>query len=49
VAPTRNHWLYRQSQFKAYFLDDQNQEQIHHELSTFIFEENGSWFYSDGD
>jgi SEC-C motif-containing protein len=35
-------------EFKAYFLNDQNQKQIHHELSTFIFE-NGSWFYSDGE
>ena len=35
-------------EFKAYFLDDHNQKQIHHELSTFIFE-NGSWFYIDGE
>ncbi len=35
-------------EFKAYFLDDQNQKQIHHELSTFIFE-NGNWYYSDGE
>ena len=35
-------------EFKAHFLDDQNQKQIHHELSTFIFE-NGSWFYIDGE
>ena len=35
-------------EFKAYFLNDQNQKQIHHELSTFIFE-NGNWYYIDGE
>lgn len=34
-------------EFKAYFLDSKLQKQIHHELSTFKFE-NGSWFYVDG-
>jgi SEC-C motif-containing protein len=34
-------------EFKAYFLDGKLQKQIHHELSTFKFE-NGSWFYVDG-
>ena len=34
-------------EFKAYFLDNALQNHIHHELSTFIFE-NGSWFYVDG-
>ena len=34
-------------EFKAYFLDNALQSHIHHELSTFIFE-NGSWFYVDG-
>ena len=34
-------------EFKAYFLDSMLQNHIHHELSTFIFE-NGSWFYVDG-
>ena len=34
-------------EFKAYFLDSKLQNQIHHELSTFKFE-NGSWFYVDG-
>jgi SEC-C motif-containing protein len=35
-------------EFKAYFLDDSKKQQIHHEKSTFIFE-NGSWFYSKGE
>ena len=34
-------------EFKAYFLDAFGKNQIHHELSTFKFE-NGSWFYVDG-
>ena len=34
-------------EFKAYFLDENKQNQIHHEFSTFI-KENGSWFYLDG-
>ena len=34
-------------EFKAYFLDEKLQKQIHHELSTFKLE-NGSWFYVDG-
>lgn len=34
--------------FKAYFLDADNQSQIHHEHSRFVFE-NGAWFYVDGD
>jgi SEC-C motif-containing protein len=34
-------------EFKAYFLDEKLQNQIHHELSTFKLE-NGSWFYVDG-
>jgi SEC-C motif-containing protein len=33
--------------FKAYYLDYQLKAQIHHEHSTFTFE-NGSWFYVDG-
>lgn len=33
--------------FKAYYLDYQLKAQIHHEHSTFIFE-NGTWFYVDG-
>jgi SEC-C motif domain protein len=33
--------------FKAYFLDSKLTAQVHHEKSTFIFE-NGSWFYVDG-
>jgi SEC-C motif-containing protein len=34
-------------EFKAYFLNAFGKNQIHHELSTFKFE-NGSWFYVDG-
>lgn len=34
-------------EFKAYFLDENKQNQIHHEYSTFK-QENGSWFYVDG-
>ena len=34
-------------EFKAYFLDSNLQNQIHHEFSTFKLE-NGSWFYVDG-
>ncbi|QBN20552.1 YchJ family protein [Flavobacterium nackdongense] len=34
-------------EFKAYFLDANKQNQIHHEFSNFI-KENGSWFYVDG-
>ena len=34
-------------EFKAYFLDEKKQNQIHHEFSTFK-KENGSWFYVDG-
>jgi SEC-C motif-containing protein len=33
--------------FKAYFIDENKDNKIHHELSTFVFE-NGSWFYVDG-
>lgn len=34
--------------FKAYFIDAENQSQIHHEHSRFLFE-NRAWFYVDGD
>ncbi len=34
-------------EFKAYFLDKNKVNQIHHEFSTFK-QENGSWFYLDG-
>jgi SEC-C motif-containing protein len=34
-------------EFKAYFLDENKENQIHHEFSTFKLE-NGSWFYVDG-
>ena len=34
--------------FKAYYLDSELKEQIHHEHSTFVFE-NKSWFYVDGE
>ena len=33
--------------FKAYYLDYELKAQIHHEHSTFTFE-NGTWFYVDG-
>lgn len=52
---TNNQWLQLQIlnstentvEFKAHFLDNKLQKQIHHELSTFKFE-NGTWFYVDG-
>ena len=52
---TSNQWLQLEIinatentvEFKAYFLDSKLQKQIHHELSTFKFE-NGKWFYVDG-
>jgi len=34
-------------EFKAYFKDENKQNKIHHEFSTFI-KEDGSWFYFDG-
>ena len=34
-------------EFKAYYLDQSLKTTIHHEKSTFVFEE-GSWFYLDG-
>ncbi|SMP28499.1 SEC-C motif-containing protein [Flavobacterium hercynium] len=34
-------------EFKAYFLDANQQPQTHYEFSTFKFE-NGVWFYVDG-
>lgn len=34
--------------FKAYYLDNHRQEQIHEEKSTFVFED-GKWFYVDGE
>ena len=34
-------------EFKAYFIDNSLQANVHHEKSTFQFE-NGSWFYVDG-
>ncbi|MET0759575.1 MAG: YchJ family metal-binding protein [Flavobacterium sp.] len=52
---TKNQWLKLEIlnasentvEFKAYFLDDTLEPQIHYEKSTFKFE-NGSWFYTDG-
>ena len=35
-------------EFKAYFLDYSNHQQVHYEKSTFIFED-GSWYYSFGE
>ncbi|WP_269222781.1 MULTISPECIES: YchJ family protein [Flavobacterium] len=34
-------------EFKAYFLDATNVNQVHYEFSTFK-QENGKWFYLDG-
>ena len=34
-------------EFKAYFMDENSVNQVHHEFSTFK-QENGSWFYVDG-
>lgn len=34
-------------EFKAYFLDSNKTNQVHHECSAFK-QENGSWFYVDG-
>ncbi len=34
--------------FKAYYLDEKAKTRIHHEHSTFKFD-NGSWFYVDGE
>lgn len=34
-------------EFKAYFLDNNQQNQVHYEFSTFV-NENGEWFYLDG-
>lgn len=52
---TSNQWLQLEIinatentvEFKAYFLDNKLEKQIHHELSTFKLE-NGRWFYVDG-
>ena len=35
-------------EFKAYYLDSNKKQQIHHEFSTFIQEE-GVWYYVDGE
>lgn len=34
-------------EFKAYFQDKSGKKQVHHEKSTFVFE-NDSWYYVDG-
>lgn len=34
-------------EFKAYFLDQNNTNQVHYEFSTFK-QEDGSWYYVDG-
>lgn len=52
---TSNEWLQLEImnatentvEFKAYFLDNKLEKQIHHEFSTFKLE-NGNWFYVDG-
>ena len=35
-------------EFKAYYIDSNNENQIHHEKSTFIIED-GKWYYVDGE
>ena len=50
-----NHWLKLEVikcnsntvEFKAYFLDETRQPQVHHEFSTFK-QEAGIWYYVDG-
>lgn len=50
-----NHWVKLEIiassennvEFKAFYLDESLEEQIHHEKSTFVFEED-KWFYVDG-
>ena len=34
-------------EFRAYFLDNNQQNQVHYEFSTFV-NEKGEWFYLDG-
>ncbi len=34
-------------EFKAYFRDRTAKQQVHHEKSTFVFED-GCWYYLDG-
>jgi SEC-C motif domain protein len=34
--------------FKAYYKDNHRKEQVHHEKSNFVFEDE-SWFYVDGE
>jgi SEC-C motif-containing protein len=34
-------------EFKAFYLDESLKAQMHHEKSTFVFE-NGSWYYVNG-
>lgn len=35
-------------EFKAYYLDQNKQSHVHHEFSTFV-QEDGIWFYVDGE
>lgn len=35
-------------EFKAYYLDQNKKRQIHHEFSTFVQDE-GNWYYVDGE
>jgi SEC-C motif-containing protein len=35
-------------EYKAYYIDSNNENQIHHELSTFIFKKE-KWYYVDGE
>lgn len=38
----------KQVEFKAYFMDAKGVDQVHHELSDFVFE-NGKWLYKSGE
>ena len=52
----RNHWKQleiiksteKTIEFKAYYINPNNEFQLHHELSRFVFE-HGKWYYVDGD
>lgn len=35
-------------EFKAHFVNKAGRKQVHHEKSTFVFE-NGAWYYLDGE
>jgi len=53
---TENHWIKLDVihtteytvEFTAHFINSHLKNEIHHELSNFVFE-NGNWFYVDGE